>query len=224
MKPAPLALLGGSFDPVHNGHLRMALEAAQALGAMVSLLPSGTPPHRTTPYATPAQRLAMIELALAGQKRITVDTRELSRTGPNYTVDTLQDVRAATGPERSLILIIGADQFAALDTWREWRSLFEFAHVAVLDRAGVAATPPAAVAEFVASRWATDADAVKSRASGLAIRVDTTALDISASRIRADLAAARSPRWLLPDSVLGYIFAHRLYLGDMQVEAVDFSR
>ncbi|MEO6065605.1 MAG: nicotinate-nucleotide adenylyltransferase [Lysobacterales bacterium] len=217
MTERPLALLGGSFDPVHHGHLRMALEAAQALDAVVALLPSGIPPHRASPTATPAQRLTMIELALAGQDRIAVDARELARSGPNYTVDTLREVRAEVGAQRPLVLLIGTDQFGALDRWHEWRSLFEFAHVGVLDRVGVAATPSGAVNAFVSARWITNAESLRSKPAGMAIRIVTTALDISASRIRADLAAGRSPRWLLPDPVLDYIHAHGLYLTPGQV-------
>jgi len=211
MKPMPLAVLGGSFDPVHNGHLRMAMEAALALDAPVALLPSGTPPHRNAPAASPGQRLAMIELALAGQVRVTIDPRELSRAGPNYTVDTLRELRAEIGPERPLVLLIGSDQFALLDTWHRWQSIFEYAHVGVLRRAGATATPSASVTEHVSTRWAATALDLAARPAGCTVHIHTTLLDISASRIRNDLAAGRSPRWLLPEPVLDYIREHRLY-------------
>ncbi len=206
-----MALLGGSFDPVHHGHLRMAIEAAQALDADVALVPSGTPPHRTPPHATPGERLAMIELALSGQARITVDARELARAGPNYTVDTLREMRGSMDAGRSLMVLIGSDQFALLDTWHEWRTLFELAHVVVMARGGATARPSAVVEAHVHPRWVADPTALRGAAAGLAMRIETTALDISSSRIRADLAAGVSPRWLLPDAVLRYIEVQALY-------------
>lgn len=211
MRSMPLALLGGSFDPVHNGHLRMAMEAALALDATVALLPSGTPPHRSSPVASPAQRLAMIELALSGQDRVTVDPRELSRPGVNYTVDTLRELRDEIGPQRPLVLLIGTDQFALLDSWYRWQSIFEYAHIGVLGRAGVTSTPSASVAGHVSTRWAAASSDLSTRPAGHAVHIDTTLLDISASRIRNDLASGKSPRWLLPVPVLEYISEHRLY-------------
>ncbi len=211
MNPRPLAVLGGSFDPVHNGHLRMALEAAHLLDASVALLPTGTPPHRVAPIASPTQRLAMLELALRGQDRLSVDARELSRVGPNFTVDTLREMREEVGPEHSLILLIGTDQFALLDTWNRWQEIFEYAHIGVLGRPGVTAQTSAGVAEQVSARSTTAAVELAETPAGRVLQIPTTLLDISASRIRADLVAGRSPRWLLPDSVLEYIQDHRIY-------------
>ncbi len=211
MNPKPLAVLGGSFDPVHNGHLRMALEAAHLLDASVALLPTGTPPHRVAPMASPTQRLAMLDLALRGQDRLSVDARELSRVGPNYTVDTLREMREELGPERPLILLVGTDQFALLDTWHRWREIFNYAHIGVLGRPGVTAEPAAGVLQEISARSTTAAVDLAVQPAGRVLQIPTTLLDISASQIRADLAAGSSPRWLLPDPVLAYIEEHRLY-------------
>lgn len=211
MSARPLALLGGNFDPVHHGHLRMALEAAQAFDADLAMLPSGTPPHRGAPHASAAQRVEMLRLALAGQTRIRCDARESGRSGPGYSVDTLRELRAEVGAERPLVLLVGLDQFTVLDTWHDWQALFAIAHVGILFRAGAFAPPSAAVTEFVDGRWTEHASDLATSPAGLAIRLDTTALDISSTRIRSDLAAGRSPRWLMPDAVLDYIRVQGLY-------------
>ncbi len=224
----PLALLGGSFDPVHHGHLRMALEAAHLLRAGVHLLPSGTPPHRAAARASALHRAAMLAAALgqtgAGRSPtpggILLDRRELEREDPCYAVDTLREVRAEIGSQRPLVLLMGQDQFAALETWRDWQRLFELAHIGVIARAGTSTDVAPVVAGFVASRWTRDAGELAERSSGNVILLATTALDISSSRIRADLAAGRSPRWLLPDVVLEYIHRHDLYrTGTSSVQA-----
>lgn len=211
MSPTALAILGGSFDPVHHGHLRMAMEAAHALDATVALLPTGTPPHRTSPAASPSDRLAMLELALRGQDRLTIDRRELSRAGPNYTVDTLREMREEIGAQRPLVLLVGTDQFALFDTWHRWREIFDYAHLGVLGRGGVSSSVSASVAAHLSARWATAPSDLATHPAGRALHITTTLLDISASRIRTDLAARRSPRWLLPDVVLDYIHEHGLY-------------
>lgn len=119
----PLALFGGTFDPVHLGHLRAAWEAAEALEADVHLLPAHVPPHRAQPVASSAQRLALLRAALRGQDRLLVDERELRRRGPSYTVDTLRELRGEIGAQRPLLLLLGADAFAGLPSWHEWRAL-----------------------------------------------------------------------------------------------------
>ena len=123
----PLAIFGGTFDPIHLGHLCVAWEAAELLDAEVLMMPAGLPPHRPPPIASAAQRLAMLQVALRGQSRLIPDGRELAREGASYTVDTLAGLRAEQG-DRPLVLLLGADAFAGLPGWHEWQRLFELAH------------------------------------------------------------------------------------------------
>lgn len=207
----PLAILGGTFDPVHVGHLRVAWEAADALDAEVKLVPVNVPPHRPQPAATPAQRVAILEAALAGQSRLGLDRRELARNGPSYTIDTLAELRAEIGT-RPLVLLVGADAFAGLPTWHRWRELFEYAHIGVLTRGGVQAAIPEVLAMEVAARRTMDVADIGATAAGRVIDLPVSALAISATRIRALLSAGAEPRWLVPDALLadaGLLAAYR---------------
>jgi nicotinate-nucleotide adenylyltransferase len=197
----PIAILGGTFDPVHLGHLRVAWEAAEALEAEVRLMPAHVPPHRPAPLASAVQRVAMLEAALAGQQRLTLDTRELRRAGASYTVDTLRELRGELPVAQALILLLGADAFAGLPTWHRWRELFEHAHIVVLTRPGHnAPLPPELAAEITPRRVASRAE-LRLAVAGKVLDLPVTPLEISASAVRALLAAGREPRWLLPDAL-----------------------
>ena len=198
----PIAILGGTFDPVHLGHLRVAWEAAEALDAQVRLMPANTPPHRPAPIADAQQRVRMLEAALAGQDRLVLDTRELRRDGPSYTVDTLCELRAEWSASQPLILLLGTDAFTGLATWHQWRSLFDLAHIVVLTRPGHTAPLPAELAEEIAPRQASTAKELRQSAAGKVLNLPVTPLEISARAVRALLAAGREPRWLLPDALL----------------------
>lgn len=197
----PLAILGGTFDPVHLGHLRVAWEAAEALEAEVRLMPAHVPPHRPAPLASAAQRVAMLEAALAGQQRLTLDTRELRRDGASYTVDTLRELRDELPAAQALILLLGADAFAGLPTWHRWRELFEHAHIVVLTRPGHHAPLPAELTAEIAPRRVASRAELRLAAAGKVLDLPVTPLEISASAVRALLAAGREPRWLLPDAL-----------------------
>jgi nicotinate-nucleotide adenylyltransferase len=198
----PLALLGGTFDPVHNAHLRVAWEAAEMLGAEVRLLPASVPPHRDQPRADARQRTALVRASLAGQTRLTLDTRELQREGPSYTIDTLVELRGEIGAERPLVLLVGADAFAGLATWHRWRELFDHAHIGVLTRPGHdAAALPTELRTKIASRRCADAASLCESPCGRVLPIPVTPLDVSASQVRALLAAGREPRWLVPDAL-----------------------
>ncbi len=193
----PLAIFGGTFDPVHLGHLSVAWEASELLDADVHLMPASVPPHRPAPIANAAQRVAMLRAALQEQSRLSLDTRELARTGPSYTIDTLLELRAEQG-DRPLVLLIGADAFAGLPSWHRWRELFEVAHIGVLSRPGVEAMPPDVLeAETVARRIA-NAAVLHTLPAGKVIELAVTPLEISATRVRELLAEGRDPRYLLP--------------------------
>ncbi|WP_445146367.1 nicotinate-nucleotide adenylyltransferase [Dyella sp. Tek66A03] len=193
----PLAIFGGTFDPVHLGHLSVAWEAAELLEADVQLMPASVPPHRPAPIANAPQRAAMLRAALQEQSRLTLDTRELERSGPSYTIDTLMELRAEQG-DRPLVLLMGADAFTGLPTWHRWRELFDVAHIGVLSRPGVEAAVPEELAAEVAARLVADAAVLRSLPAGKLIELAVTPLEISATRIRELLAAGRDPRYLLP--------------------------
>lgn len=199
---APLAILGGTFDPVHNGHLRAAWEAAEALDATVRLVPAHVPPHRPPPVASAEQRVAMLRAALAGQRRLTLDTRELQRDGPSWTVDTLRGLRAEHGAAQPLVLLVGADAFAGLSAWHRWRELFALAHIGVLTRPGAATALPAELAAEVAPRRVGTTAPLHATPAGRVLAIEVTALDISASQVRGLLAEGRVPRYLLPPVLL----------------------
>jgi len=194
----PLAILGGTFDPVHLGHLCVAWEAAEALDAEIALVPAHVPPHRPPPRATAAERVALLEAALAGQDVLRLDTRELERDGPSYSVDTLAELRGEIGPDRPLVLLVGADAFAGLPRWNRWREIFGLAHVGVLTRPGEHPVLDDELADEIAPRRAR----VLAGPAGQVIPITVTALDISATAIRDLLAAGRMPRYLLPAGVV----------------------
>ena len=196
----PLALFGGTFDPVHLGHLSVAWEATELLDAEVRLLPASVPPHREAPVASAAQRVAILRAALQGQSRLTLDTRELDRAGPSWTIDTLHELRAEQG-ERPLVLLLGADAFAGLATWHRWHELFDVAHIGVLSRPGVSARLPDELEREVADRRVAEASDLRALPAGKVIELAVTPLEISATRIRELLAAGRDPRYLLPCGV-----------------------
>jgi nicotinate-nucleotide adenylyltransferase len=194
----PLAILGGTFDPIHIGHLCAAWEAAEALDAEVRLMPARVPPHRPPPVADAAQRVAILRAALRGQDRLGLDARELDREGPSWTIDTLIDLRTEHGPHRPLILLVGADAFAGLGSWHRWRELFDFAHVGVLTRPGPSFELPVELAAEVAVRRAVDVTGLHASPAGRVLNIAVTALEISATHVREELAAGREPRYLLP--------------------------
>lgn len=215
--PAPLGILGGTFDPIHFGHLRLAEEARERLGlARVRLIPAGQPAHRGTPGANATQRLAMTLRAAAGNPALEVDDAEVLSDAPSYTVPTLERLRGELGPARPLVLLLGADAFAGLTTWHRWQHLFELAHIGVATRPGHSADIAALAPALAAQCRQRDADAAQLAAApaGRIVRFPITPLDISATAIRAACARHESPRYLLPAGVVDYISEHRLYLGD----------
>lgn len=208
----PVGILGGTFDPVHFGHLRAALEVLQRLRLEeVRLIPCHTPPHREAPAAAPAQRLRMVRTAVAGVPGLTVDDREVRRAGVSYTVDTLRELRAELGAQRPLALILGGDAFCGLPAWHEWRELPRLCHFVVVQRPGW--EPPAAgeAAQMLRAGAAAEPAALRAPGAGRVLRCTVTQLEISASRIRAEVGAGRSARYLLPEAVLEIIETEGLY-------------
>ena len=211
---APVGIMGGTFDPVHFGHLRLAQEAVEILGLeRVRWVPAGRPWHRAQPKASAKHRLEMVRLAIRGNALFELDDAEIRQTAPSYTVETLARVRRRLGEQCPLVLLLGTDAFRGLTSWERWRDLFELAHIFVAQRPGHSLTPggmPAALASEWRSRAGTP-DALRRRPAGSIVTYGTTALDISASAIRAHFAQSRSPRYLLPSRVLEYIERRGLY-------------
>ena len=215
----PLGLLGGTFDPIHFGHLRLAEEAREALQLQqVALIPAGQPPHRSVPQSAATHRLAMVRLATAGNPGLAVDDGEVFAAGKSYTVLTLERLRARYGPDRPLVLILGADAFNGLPTWHRWRELFDLAHLAVANRPGYAPHgrrwPVALSPELdaiCAGRIDAGPAALRTAPAGRVVPFDMTPLAISASLIRDLIHDGHSARYLLPDSILDYIGLHHLY-------------
>jgi nicotinate-nucleotide adenylyltransferase len=214
---APIGVMGGTFDPVHFGHLRLAQEAAEILGLeRVRWVPAGRPWHRTQPRSAAKHRLEMVRLAIRRNPLFELDDAEIRQGSPGYTVETLERLRRKFGPRRPLVLLLGTDAFRGLTTWERWRNLFDLAHVFVAQRPGHSLTPggmPAALASEWRRRAGTPA-VLRQRPAGAVVTHGTTALDISASAIRAHFAQSRSPRYLLPSVVLEYIRKHGLYASD----------
>lgn len=210
-----LGLFGGTFDPVHFGHLRLAEEAISHLGlSSVRWIPAGQPPHRGTPQVTPQQRLAMVLRSTAKNEQFFVDSAEVDAERASYTVETLARLRRELDSTQPLVLLVGADAFAGLSTWHRWREIFSLAHIAVSHRPGfpveLASLPHELATEF-ADRHQLDAAALNVAPAGGIVTFAMTQLAISATQIRKLIASGKSARYLLPDPVLDYIQTHQLY-------------
>lgn len=206
-----IGVLGGTFDPVHIGHLRGALEVAQMFDLdEVRLIPNYRPPHRDSPHSSAEDRLAMVRLAVQDLPPLVVDARELERDKPSYTIDTLESLRAELAPGDQLFLIIGWDAFCGLPTWHRWEELLEHCHILVLQRPDADSEAPEALRDLLAARSVTDPQAISGPGGQIAF-VWQAPLGVSATRIRQFLASGRSVRFLVPDAVLAYINAHGLY-------------
>jgi nicotinate-nucleotide adenylyltransferase len=207
-----IAIFGGTFDPVHFGHLRPLLEVKQALGLdEVRLIPAFIPPHRETPGATPEHRLAMLRLAVADVSGFVIDERELERGGRSYMVETLQSLRDEIGATSSLCLIMGLDAFDTLDSWHEWHRLTKLAHLVVTQRPGAELPQRGALAELMATARAQSVEELQQQPAGRIWFQEVTQLEISATAIRVQLARGEDTRFLLPDSVRHYIETNALY-------------
>jgi len=214
-------IFGGTFDPVHYGHLRAASEVCEKLAVDdFRLLPAGRPPHRDYTGAEAYHRLAMLELALAPHPDLTVDEREVRRDGPSYMVDTLASIRREAG-QRPVILCLGQDAANKLSGWHRWRELLELAHLLVMKRPRSRPRYPDEVAEVLRERRVQRPRQLMETACGRVCTLGVTQLAISSTDIRRQLAAGRDPRFLLPSTVLAYVRKHGLYQAGHQPAAAD---
>ena len=222
MRRAPIGLLGGTFDPIHFGHLRLAEELAEILQLdQVRFIPAGQPPHRGQPRAAAQHRLEMVRRAVAGNPRFRLDAREIQRDAPSYSVDTLTALRAEMATELAaetpLVLFMGSDAFLGLTTWHRWRQIFDLAHIAVAHRPGYSLASwedalPDTLRTCLSTRRCEQAADILEKPAGRVFLHTITQLDISASQIRDRALRGKSLRYLLPDSVIDYINENHLYV------------
>jgi nicotinate-nucleotide adenylyltransferase len=213
-----VGVLGGTFDPVHFGHLRLAEEMGELIGLQeVRLFPAGQPPHRGQPRAAAQHRVEMVRRAVAGNPRFVLDEREIHKDSPSFSVETLMALRREVPPQTPLILFMGGDAFLGLTTWHRWRELLKLAHLAVAHRPGFSSAAwEDALAEplrkLLATRRCEHAAELCTRPAGRIFLHAITQLDISASQIRERALRGMSLRYLLPDSVIDYINENHLYV------------
>jgi nicotinate-nucleotide adenylyltransferase len=197
----PIGIFGGTFDPIHYGHLRTAFELIQALRlSEVRFMPAGDPPHRDVTIASPELRLQMVKAAIGQQPGFNVDDREMRRAGPSYSVDTLAELRAEM-PDRSICLIVGMDAFLGLPKWRQWQDILKFAHLIVAHRPGWRAPTLGPLGELLVDGGTGSVDDLHENKAGRIFIHAVTQLEISSTEVRKLIALGRDPRYLMPDAV-----------------------
>lgn len=197
----PIGIFGGTFDPIHYGHLRTAFELIQALRlSEVLFMPAGNPPHRDVTVANPELRLQMVKAAIAQQPGFNVDDREIRRVGPSYSVDTLAELRAEM-PERSICLIVGMDAFLGLPKWHQWQDILKLAHLIVAHRPGWRAPTMGPLGELLVDGGTGRVDDLHENKAGRIFIHAVTQLEISSTEVRKLIAMGRDPRYLMPDAV-----------------------
>lgn len=211
----PLGILGGTFDPIHTAHLRLAEEAMRLLrlGGML-WIPAGQPRHRAAPLAPPEHRLAMVRAALAGHPEYRIDDTEIRAAAPSFTVPTLERLRRELGEERPLVLLMGADAFLGLAAWHRWRDLFRLAHIGVASRPGfdlAAEAMPTELAEEFRRRHRSQFTSLATAPAGAVCSFPLSAGTVSSTEVRTRLQQGATVDQLLPAPVLDYIRRHRLY-------------
>lgn len=207
-----IILYGGTFDPIHNGHLAVATAAQDAFRTDVIFLPAADPPHRPPASASSSQRAEMVELAISGHPGFSCDRRELRRAGPSYSLLSLREWRAETGPRQPIAWLIGMDSFLGLPGWHAWRELFELSHFIVVDRPGHGMQAlPEALERVCAQRWTDEPERLEDAPAGRVLRLQMPLREESATMIRAGLAEEHGLRTDLPQAVSAYILRNRLY-------------
>ncbi len=197
----PIGIFGGTFDPIHFGHLRTAFELMQVLKLEeLRFVPAGDPPHRDSPLAAAGLRLEMVRAAIAGQPGFTVDDREVRRDGPSYTVTTLGELREES-PRRPICLVVGMDAFLGMDRWHKWREILRLAHVTVAHRPGWRAPTEGTLGKLLAERGTDRVTDLMDTQAGSVFVHPVTQLEISSTDLRDIIVNGRDPRYLVPDAV-----------------------
>ena len=210
-------ILGGTFDPVHNGHLRMAVELHEMFdGAQLHLMPCHRPPHREQPGACATDRLAMLNAGMEGEAGLSVDERELREDRVSYTAESLRQLRHEYGESVPLAIVVGTDAFNHFDQWREWMQIPRLAHIIVVRRPGFPLLPSEAAAALLEQREVASPGALLAAASGGILSLELRLLEVSATDIRRRVGEGLSTRYLVPDSVWRYIRNEGLYMADLQ--------
>jgi nicotinate-nucleotide adenylyltransferase len=214
----PLGIMGGAFDPVHYGHLRSAVELQERLQlGELRFVPSANPPHRSAHVASAELRVRMLEAALADMRDCVVDSRELNRAGPSWSVVTLEEFRAEIG-DRSLCMILGMDAFLGLPEWHRWEEIFGLAHIVVAFRPGSKPPETGALGELLDQRGTCNVDDLQTQAAGKVMLQEVTQLEISSTAIRELLAGGHSAQHLVPDAVLDIFQDSACYSGDISLQ------
>lgn len=210
--------MGGTFNPIHFGHLCMAQELADALNFdEVRFIPAANPPHKNTPSISAEHRAAMLRLAIADNPLFKFDDRELQRDGVSYSIDTLQNLRDELGSQTSITLLMGSDAFTKFDTWHRWQEIIQLCHIAIVQRPQMQKQTQEitklskALETFLHNHYSEHGDDLRTSPAGFITMRQITALDISSTAIREAIKQGHSVRYLVPDSVLEYIQAHQLY-------------
>jgi len=209
-----IGLLGGTFDPLHFGHLRLAQELAESLLlSNVRFIPAAQPPHKTLPLVGVDHRAAMVYLGISSNPLFSCDERELHRGGASYTIDTLHSLRNDLGADVSLVLLMGSDAFASLHSWYRWQEIIQLCHIALVQRpsSGKQETLPKTLQDFLQTHYTEHSTDLQKMPAGFIIKKSVTALDISSTAIRKALQHKQSVRYLLPDSIIDYIHTNQLY-------------
>ena len=210
-----IGLLGGTFNPIHFGHLRLAQDIAEALDLdEVRFIPSANPPHKTAPTVSAQHRAQMVQLAIENNPLFRLDPRELNRAGASYTIDTLISIRQEIGVKTSLCLMMGTDAFSKFDTWYRWQEILDYCHIILVQRRINAVSQPPLnkdIEFFLKSHYSEHADDLFNQICGLIHMQSITTLDISSTAIRAACTQKQVPRYLVPQIVIDYIVTNKLY-------------
>jgi|TARA_B110000483_G_scaffold42084_1_gene52288 nicotinate-nucleotide adenylyltransferase len=207
-----VGVFGGTFNPVHYGHLRSALELVERLQLeQLRLMPSASPPHRDAPECSAERRAAMVELAVSGEPRLVCDAREMQRPGKSYTIDSLIELRGELGAQRGLCMVLGCDAVQDIATWHRWQELLDWAHIVIIARPGWQLPRAGELAQWLKTHQLESSELLRQRPCGGIAIEELRPLAISSTEIRDLLASGRSARYLMPQSVLDYIQTHTLY-------------
>jgi len=213
-----VGIFGGTFDPIHYGHLRIAEEIVKTVGLQkMYFVPAGMPRLRHSPVASAKHRVEIVRLAIQKNPAFVLDDREIYRDGVSYSIDSVREFKQEFGEEVRLCLVLGVDAFIKLSEWNNWKELFNLCHFIISTRPGYILTSinellPKELREECSQRWVSSAESLRKDTGGLIFIASTTMLDISATSIRADIAVGRSVRYLVPDIAINYILANKLYL------------